>query len=116
MKTLLLVFVLVVSVGLLQFCSPGKKAQANVVPAKTTYEANVHPIIMSSCAPCHVAGQGRATVLNNYTAAKTEAEEIIARIGRNPGDKGFMPMKHPKLPDSTITVFARWKADGLLEK
>jgi hypothetical protein len=54
--------------------------------------------------------------LHTYATAKTNIDEMITRIQLNPGDKGFMPFKHPKLPDSTIQVFVKWKADGLLEK
>jgi hypothetical protein len=41
---------------------------------------------------------------------------MLTRINLNPGDRGFMPFKHPKLSDNTINVFAQWKKDGLLEK
>ena len=41
---------------------------------------------------------------------------FLKSIQLNPGEKGFMPFKHPKLSDSTINVFVKWKEDGLLEK
>jgi hypothetical protein len=41
---------------------------------------------------------------------------MIARIQRQPDEKGFMPFKHQKLSDSTIMVFVNWKKDGLLEQ
>lgn len=97
-----------------QFCSSSKKAQRAV--AKTTYAANVQPTIQASCSPCHIPPQGRVKALNTYEAAKDNIDESIARINKNPGDKGFMPFKHPKLPDSTIAVFVKWKEDGLIEK
>ncbi len=100
-----------------QYCSSPKKAQAAAAPpvAKVTYAANVQPVIQSNCSPCHIPPQGRAKPLNTYDAAKTNVDEAITRMGRNPEDKGFMPMRHPKLSDSTISVFAKWKADGLME-
>src|SRR5829696_9245061 len=97
-----------------QFCSSSKKAQASV--AKVTYASNVQNIIQNSCSPCHIPPQGRAKALNTYDAAKAEADEIIDRIQRNPDQKGFMPMKHPKLSDSTINVFVKWKENALMEK
>jgi hypothetical protein len=46
-----------------------------------------------------------------------DIDEIIRRIELNPTDKGFMPFKKTaKLNDSTINVFKKWKADGMLEK
>ena len=109
-------FILTLSTGIFffQFCSPAKKAQKE--PAKLTYEANVHPVIMGNCSPCHVPPNGKSGILANYDAAKSHIDEIITRIQKNPGEKGFMPFKHNKLPDSTIQVFVQWKNDGLLEK
>jgi hypothetical protein len=96
-----------------QFCSPAKKAQKE--PEKTTY-LNVAPVITANCSPCHVPPNGKRDMLNTYETAKSHIDDIIARIQKNPTDKGFMPFKHPKLPDSTIQVFVQWKNDGLLEK
>ena len=113
MKKLILIL-LVLLIGVFQFCSSSKKAQGATM-AKTTYATNVQPIIQASCSPCHIPPQGRAKPLNTYDAAKANADDIIARVGRNPEDKGFMPMKHPKLADSTISVFVKWKEGGLVE-
>ena len=96
-----------------QFCSSSKKAQG--AAAKVTYASNVQSVIQANCSPCHIPPQGRVKALNTYAAAKEEVDEIITRINLNPGEKGFMPAKHPKLPDSTIAVFVRWKENGLLE-
>ncbi len=109
-----LVLVGLVTLGaVFQFCTSTKKAAAET--AKISYAKNVHPIIQASCSPCHIAGQGKAKALNNLEAAKAEADEIIARIKKNPAEKGFMPLRHPKLPDATIAVFEQWKASGLAE-
>ena len=114
MKKIVL-FSLIALGALFQFCSSPKNAQT-VAPAKVTFASNVQPIIQNSCSPCHIAGQGKATPLNSFDAAKAHADEIVDRIKRNPGEKGFMPMRHPKLSDSTINVFVQWKEDGLTEK
>ena len=96
-----------------QFCTGSRKAQ-KAIP-KTTYTAHVQPIIASSCSPCHIPPGGNKEALNTYATAKNEIDEIIERISLNPCEKGFMPMRHPKLPDSTIQVFVKWKNDGLIE-
>jgi hypothetical protein len=49
-------------------------------------------------------------------AAKSHIDEIIRRTNLAPTERGFMPQRHPKLADSVLQVFAKWKADGLLEK
>lgn len=98
----------------LTFCTSSKKL-ANKVP-KVTYMANIEPIISTSCSPCHIPPKGNKEPYNTYAAVKSDVDEIIRRVKLNPTDKGFMPMKHPKLSDSTVNVFVQWKADGLLEK
>lgn len=110
-KTYLLICL--ATLGLFQYCTSSKKVQA---PPKITYDANVHPIVMSTCSPCHISPSGKQKTLNNYMASKTQIDEVLTRIQKKPTEKGFMPFKHPKLPDSTVQVFIRWKNDGLLEK
>jgi hypothetical protein len=108
------VFFSLIAVGaIFQFCSSSKKAQSSV--AKVSYASNVQPIIQANCSPCHIPPQGRAKPLNTYEAAKANGDSILARINRRPEEKGFMPMRHPKLPDSTIAVFQRWKEAGFAE-
>ena len=97
-----------------QYCHSAKKAQKAHVDV--TYEANVQPIIAASCSPCHIPPGGNKEPLNTYAGASKNIDAMIERIQKNPGDKGFMPFKHPKLSDSTIHVFVQWKADGLKEK
>jgi hypothetical protein len=112
MKKLFLVAFIATAV-LFQYCSSTKKAQKSV-PA-ITYHANVQPIIANTCSPCHIPPGGNKKALNTYTAAKDNIDDIITRIQKNPGDRGFMPFKHPKLPDSTIQVFVQWKNEGMPE-
>ena len=113
MKKVVLFCSFAVVVTAFQFCHSTKQAQASV--AKVSYASNVQPIIQNNCSPCHIAGQGRAKALNNYDAAKANIDEMLSRVKRNPEDKGFMPMRHPKLADSTIAVLENWKESGLAE-
>lgn len=110
-KTILIMLVLAGAV--LQFCSTPKQAQAPV--AKVAYTSDVQPLITQHCSPCHIPPKGNKEALNTYEAAKKNIDESIRRISLNPGDKGFMPFKHPKLSDSAINVFVKWKADGMPE-
>ena len=111
-RAILILFV--VAGAVFQFCSTPKQAQVQV--AKANYTSDVQPLITMHCSPCHIPPKGNKEALNTYDAAKKNIDESIARIKKNPDEKGFMPFKHPKLSDSTINVFVKWKEDGLLEK
>jgi uncharacterized membrane protein len=109
------IVVFLVIVVIFQFCTGSRKA-ASKQPAKITYINNLQPLIASNCSPCHIPPKGNKKPLDTYASAKDEIDEMIKRIQKNPGEKGFMPFRHPKkLSDSTINVFVQWKADGLLE-
>ena len=102
----------------LQFCASSKKNRNAVAktPPKLTYVANVQPMMVANCSPCHMPPKGLKKPYDTYVAVKEDIDPIISRIQKNPTDKGFMPFKHAKLPDSTIQVYVQWKIDGLLEK
>lgn len=106
---------LVCLVACLAFCTETKKVQEPVKYVPVTYEAHVKPLIISKCAPCHL-DDGEEVSYDNYTSAKENINDIIRRIKLNPEQHGFMPQKAPKLPDSLIRVFEKWKTDSLLQK
>lgn len=107
------IVLLVITAMTLSYCSASKKAAA---ADTVNYTEDIAPIISTKCTPCHIPPAGNKTPYNNYASVKTDIDEILARIQKNPGERGFMPMKHPRLPDSTIQLFQKWKAEGLLEK
>ena len=113
MKKLSVVVLLVMTFAL-QYCSSTKKASKAEEP-KLTYAANIQPLMVANCTPCHFPPKGNKKAYDNYLAVKTDIDSILTRIQKNPNEKGFMPFKHPKLSDSTINVFVKWKNDGLLE-
>ena len=88
MKKLTVSLLLIITV-LIQFCSPTKKAQNK--PVLTSYEANLQPLIIANCSPCHIPPKGNKLALNTYPAAKENIDDVIRRIKLNPTDKGFMP-------------------------
>lgn len=114
MKKYLVLAPAVVLVLILSNCHSSKKATASA-PPKLTYDANVKTAITSYCSPCHIAGKGNKKSYDNFENAKADIDDIIRRIELNPTDRGFMPFKHPKLSDSTIAVFKKWKEDGTLQ-
>ena len=116
-----LVLLMLPAVLVFQFCSSPKKSSSSTpatttapAVAKMTFDTNLKPLISDKCAPCHTTGKMKK--LDVYDGSKATIDDMIARIEKNPGEKGFMPMRHDKLSDSAINVFKQWKADGLLEK
>ncbi len=97
--------------------SPGKTAEIPKVRA-TTYTDDVMPLIQMKCAPCHLPSKGGFKAnFENYASAQKFGAEMVSRIERNPGEKGFMPFKQTnKLAAEEIAVFKKWVSDGLVEK
>ena len=113
MKKVLIPVMFLATVVIFEFCSSSKKAQASV--PKISYASNVQSIVSTSCSPCHIGANARLKRLDSYDAVKANIDDIIHRIQLNPTDKGFMPARHPKLSDSTIQVFVKWKNDGMMQ-
>lgn len=84
--------------------------------AKTTYIANVKPIFVASCTPCHLAGGANPNKWDDYATAKAKINTILDRVKREPGSTGFMPRNGTKLAADKIATLEKWVADGLLEK
>jgi hypothetical protein len=110
MKKLFIPVLFFATVIIFEFCSSSKKANKSV--PQITYSTNVQSTIAGNCSPCHVGANAKSGHLDSYDAAKSHIDDIVKRIQLNPTDKGFMPFKHPKLPDSTIQVFVKWKDAG----
>ncbi len=115
MKKIFVLSALIATAVVFYNCHGSKKATSSA--PKLTYDGNLLAVVQTNCTPCHIAGKGNKKPYDNYANVKTDIDEMIRRIGLNPTDKGFMPFKKTaKLPDETIAVFKKWRADGLLEK
>lgn len=110
------IFAALIATALVFYNCHSSKKTASATAAKSTYDANLKSVILANCAPCHIAGQGNKKPYDNYANVKADIDDMIHRITLNPTDRGFMPFKHDKLPDATIAVFTKWKADGGMEK
>jgi cytochrome c553 len=115
MQKVLIGIILFTTIVVFQYCTSSKKA-SSATPAALTYENNIRTVIETSCSPCHIAGKGNKKPLDSYVAASGTIDDIIARIQKNPGERGFMPSMHSKLSDSTIHLFVQWKSAGMKEK
>ncbi|HMC85616.1 MAG TPA: cytochrome c [Chitinophagaceae bacterium] len=120
MKKIYISTLMVMMALFFSYCHSTKKAAAAAPAAATsafTYEKSVQPILMNSCAPCHIPSKGGNKVaLDSYANAKNDVEDILKRIQMAPEDRGFMPMRHPKLSDTDIATIKSWKDGGLIEK
>ena len=115
MKKVFVITGLAVLALTVSYCSASKKAAK--APVKLNYETNVKAVVEANCSPCHIPAKGgRKLALDTYAAVNKNIDDMLRRIQLNPGERGFMPDKRPKLSDSTINVFKQWKTDGLLEK
>ena len=116
-----LLFVTLITASLFVACSkktsPGKTAEAPK-PKPTSYTADVLPLIQMKCAPCHLPSKGgNKANFETFATAQKFGADIIARIEKNPGERGFMPFRGTaKLSPDEIGVFKKWIADGMLEK
>lgn len=108
------------AITLIAACSkksnPAKTVEApKVIP--TTYTVDITPLIQAKCAPCHLPSKGgNKANFENYEGAKKYGADMLTRVSLEPGQRGFMPFKHAKLPAEEIAVIKKWVDQGLLEK
>ena len=112
MKNKLIILLVCSSFLLVNSC---KKDETPVPVAKVTYTADVKPIFVASCTPCHMAAGTNPNKWDNYTMAKNKINVILDRVQRDPSIPGFMPKNGSKLSDAKIATLKKWMADGLLE-
>ena len=108
---LTLVFVIV-------FTACTKKASPGKTVEKTTnYSTDIVPLLQAKCTPCHLPSKGgNKANFENYEGAKKYGTAMLERVMLNPGDRGFMPFKHAKLPEAEIAIIKKWIDQGLTEK
>lgn len=116
MRKIFALLSLIISITLLQFCTSTKKVAVLIDEPKVTYLANIQPVVLASCSPCHIPPKGRKKALDTFDSMASEIDEVISRIQKDPEQVGFMPLKHSKLSDSTINLFVQWRKQGLREK
>ena len=99
---------------ILQNC---KSSQASQTVAKVSYDADLKPLMVRSCTPCHFPEQGKKEMLDTYDATRVNIKDIIARMEMDPSEKGYMPFKSKKEAMSTEEVqkFKDWMAQGFAD-
>jgi len=114
---------LLISLALIAFsCSP-KTAPTASKPApavpKVTYAADISPILLGKCAPCHFpAQQGKKEPLDTHAAVQKHINDIIARVELPQDDVKFMPfkMKKPALTPDEIALLKNWARGGFVSE
>jgi hypothetical protein len=97
-------------------CGSTKQASSTTTAgaAKYSYANNIQTLVATKCTPCHIPSKGgNKKAFDAHEAVKDNIDSILYRINLNPGDKGFMPFKRPKLSQDTIAIFSEWKATGM---
>jgi hypothetical protein len=118
MKKYFALAAIVAIVTIFSNCHSAKKAQAEIMVPKLTYEHDLQAVISQNCSPCHIPAKGgNKKPFDTYEGAKANIDSMISRIVRNPGEKGFMPWGRgkQKLSDSTINLFKQWRDDGAMK-
>ncbi len=114
-----LIVLIIMSVFIISNCNTAKKSTATVappVPVALSYAANIKSVVAATCAPCHIPAEGgNKKALDTYDALKANIDDVVRRIELQPTDRGFMPMKHPRLGIDTIEVFKQWRDAGMAE-
>lgn len=94
------------------YCTSSRKAAG--ISQTVSYAKHIQPIVSVQCSPCHFPSRdGKKSSLETYEDVSMQINDIIRRIEYYPGTKGFMPMKKPRLSDSTIALFKTWKEEGM---
>lgn len=117
MKKYFTLAALVAIITIFSNCHTAKKAQAETIVPKLTYEHDLQTVIAQNCSPCHIPSKGgNKKPFDSYEAAKANIDSMIARIELSPGQKGFMPFKkQQKLSDSTVNIFKQWREGGAMK-
>jgi len=105
-------------VAVIVFTACTKKASPGKTVEKTTsYTTDIVPLLQAKCTPCHLPSKGgNKANFENYEGAKKYGTAMLERVMLNPGDRGFMPFKHAKLPEAEIAIIKKWIDQGLTEK
>ena len=114
-KRLVLVSFLILSVVIgsaFMGCKARKTVQATPL---VSYQADISPLFVRSCTPCHFPEKGRKKMLNTYEAVAENIDEILHRVSLTPDNKDFMPFKSKREPltSKEIEMITLWEKEGM---
>jgi len=100
-------------------CNTAKTSTMDTLPKEKalSFNADILPIMQTSCTPCHFPPEGRKKPLENYANVKENIKDIIARVKLPKDHVQFMPFKNkkPALNDSLIAVLEKWEKQNMPE-
>lgn len=90
-------------------------AQTQESSSGVSYAANLQPIMLESCSPCHYPEKGKKELLDSYDATARFIDDIIYRIQLPADSTEFMPYKSKKMPLTLdqIQLFIDWRDAGM---
>jgi hypothetical protein len=100
----------------LSFCTTTKKAASGDADHKVmyTYEADIAPLMVQHCTPCHFPGRGKMKFLDTHKAVKDNIDNIIYKVELPVGTDGFMPFKSAvALSEDQIKTLKGWRDSGM---
>src|SRR3954469_15492906 len=92
--------------------------QAAPAPAPVTYHAQIEPIVLKDCAPCHQPGESGPFSLLTYDDVRKRAPQIVKVTGSRYmppwlPEAGYGKFKEERrLTDAQIKLFADWVKQG----
>lgn len=119
MKKIKFLFFLIAIIVISIKCNTAKTSGMDTVPKEKSlsFNADILPIMQTSCTPCHFPPEGRKKPLENYAHVKENIKDIIARVKLPKDNAQFMPFKNKKLAlnDSLIAVLEKWEKQNMPE-
>jgi uncharacterized membrane protein len=95
--------------------SGGGTSGNNDTSNKTTYLADVKPILNQLCVTCHGSVNPEDGFdISTYIKAKDKINKIIGKMDLQNGDEDIMPPSG-RADENAIATIKKWKTDGLLE-
>lgn len=82
-----------------------------------SYNADLQPLILRSCSPCHFPEKGRVKFLDTYSSIRNNIAEILVRVQLPAHDEKFMPYlsKKQALSSDEIGLIKTWVAQKMPE-
>lgn len=96
--------------------SAGSSTTEAAKPKATSYTTDVLPLLQAKCTPCHFPSKGgNKANFETYATASKYGAAMLERVQKNPGERGFMPMRNPKISETEIATIKKWIEGGLAE-
>ncbi len=94
----------------------GCKARKTVpVTPVVSYQADISPLFLRSCTPCHFPEKGKKKMLNTYGAVAENIVDILRRVNLPSDNKDYMPFKSKNEPLTAkeIELIELWEKQGM---